>query len=285
MARRSVLFAPGDQPELLSKAVEAGADSVVFDLEDAVTPGEREQAREHVRDALAGVETDVEVCVRPSPPDRGARADLEVVLDGVEPDALVCPKVSSGDDVTDLSDMASEHGVDCPVLALVETAAGVLQAESIATAGPTDALVFGAEDLAADIGATRTDAGTEVLYAREHVVLAAGAAGVDAIDTVYTDFEDTEGLREETAFARDLGYDGKLAVHPAQVAPINEAFTPSPDRIEWARKILRASEEAAAEGRGVFAVDGEMIDAPLVAQARTVIDRARAAGEATDETG
>jgi citrate lyase subunit beta/citryl-CoA lyase len=116
-----------------------------------------------------------------------------------------------------------------------------------------------------------------VLHAREHVVLAASAAGVDAIDTVYTDFEDEEGLRAETAFARDLGYDGKLAIHPAQVAPINEAFTPDSERIEWAKRVLAAREEARTEGQGVFAVDGEMIDAPLVAQAERIRERARAA--------
>jgi len=101
-------------------------------------------------------------------------------------------------------------------------------------------LVFGAEDLAADVGATRTDEGTEVLYAREHVVLAAGAADIDAIDTVYTDFSDADGLREEAAFALTLGYDGKLAIHPAQVEPINAAFTPDPEKVEWAETVLDA---------------------------------------------
>jgi citrate lyase subunit beta/citryl-CoA lyase len=109
-------------------------------------------------------------------------------------------------------------------------------------------------------------------------VLAAAAAGVDAIDTIYTDFEDEAGLREETEFALELGYDGKLAIHPAQVDPINETFTPAPERVEWARKVLDARDAAGEEGRGVFAVDGEMIDAPLVAQAQQVLARAEAAG-------
>jgi citrate lyase subunit beta/citryl-CoA lyase len=117
-----------------------------------------------------------------------------------------------------------------------------------------------------------------VLYAREHVVLAASAAGVDAIDTLYTDFEDSEGLADDTDFALELGYDGKLAIHPAQVSVINEAFTPDPDRVAWARRVLSARETADREGRGVFRVDGEMIDAPLIARAETVRERARAAG-------
>jgi citrate lyase subunit beta/citryl-CoA lyase len=136
---------------------------------------------------------------------------------------------------------------------------------------------FGAEDLAADVGASRTEAGTEVRYAREHAVLAASAADVDAVDTVFTDIEDREGLRTETEFAAGLGYDGKMAIHPAQVEPINDAYTPSPERVEWAERVLAARTEADADDRGVFRVDGEMIDAPLIAQAERVIERADAA--------
>jgi len=285
MARRSVLFAPGDRPELLEKAPTTGADTVVFDLEDAVAPERKAEAGSAVRAALTDLGADgsrpgPEVCVRVRPPGRGAAADLDATL-GEEAraglDALVLPKTESADDVTDLADLAAERDADLPILALVETAAGVLHAESIAAVEPTDALVFGAEDLAADIGATRTDDGTEVLHAREHVVLAAAAAGVDAIDTLHTDFEDEAGLRADTEFALELGYDGKLAIHPSQVGPINETFTPAPERVEWAERVLAAKEDADAEGRGVFAVDGEMVDAPLVARAERVVERARAA--------
>ncbi|MCO8268470.1 aldolase/citrate lyase family protein, partial [Haloferax sp. AB510] len=126
----------------------------------------------------------------------------------------------------------------------------------------------------ADVGATRSDEGTEVLYAREHVVVAAAAAGVDAIDTLHVDYQDEAGLREDAAFGRRLGYDGKLAIHPAQVPVINEAFSPDDEDVAWAKKVLRARDEAASEGRGVFGVDGEMIDAPLVKQAENILDRA-----------
>jgi len=283
MARRSVLFSPGDQPDLLRNALDSGADTVVFDLEDAVVPDRKAEARAAVREVLdeaaatdGGDSPSPEVCVRVQPPGRGAAADLDAVLDGARPDALVCPKAAEATDVTDLAALARERDADPPILALVETAAGVLHAEAVAAAAPTDALVFGAEDLAADIGATRTDEGTEVLHAREHVVLAARAAGVDAVDTVYTDFGDTDGLREDAEFARQLGYDGKLAIHPAQVEPIHEAFTPDPDRVAWAERVREAREAADREGRGVFTVDGEMVDAPLVAQAARVLERARA---------
>ncbi|WP_135364078.1 HpcH/HpaI aldolase/citrate lyase family protein [Halosimplex halophilum] len=283
MTRRSVLFAPGDRPELMQKAPATGADAVVFDLEDAVAPDRKAEAGAAVQEVLAdlGPGADPEVCVRVRPPGRGAADDLDAILAGdarAALDALVLPKAESADDVTDLADLAAERDADPPVLALVETAAGVLHAEAVAAAEPTDALIFGAEDLAADIGATRTDEGTEVLHAREHVVLAAAAAGVDAVDTVYTDFEDEAGLRADTEFALELGYDGKLAIHPSQVGPINETFTPDPERVEWAERVLAAKADADTEGRGVFAVDGEMVDAPLVAQAERVMERARAAG-------
>jgi citrate lyase subunit beta/citryl-CoA lyase len=187
------------------------------------------------------------------------------------------PKTEDADDAETLAELLAERDAEVPILALVETAAGILAAEDVASVSEVDALVFGAEDLVADLGATRTDEGTEVLHAREHVVLAASAAGVDAIDTVYTDIEDTEGLRDETEFAIELGYDGKMAIHPAQVTPINESFTPDSERVEWAERVLAAKAQADAESRGVFRVDGEMIDAPLVAQAERVLEYADAA--------
>ena len=291
------MFTPGDRPEMLRKAPSAGADVIVFDLEDAVSPDSKAEAREAVREVLSdpGFDPDCEVCVRVNPTGIAADDDLRGVLGGSRDgaaddessaanaaetlDAVMLPKVESADDAETLADLLDEQDAEVPILALVETAAGILSAESIAAVPEVDALVFGAEDLAADIGATRTDEGTEVLHAREHVVLAASAADVDAIDTVYTDIEDVEGLHEETEFAIELGYDGKMAIHPAQVAPVNEAFTPDPERVEWAERVLAAKREADAEDRGVFRVDGEMIDAPLVTQAERVLAYAEAADE------
>jgi citrate lyase subunit beta/citryl-CoA lyase len=283
MARRSVLFSPGDRPELMRKAPDAGADVVCFDLEDAVAPGRKAAARGAVRDVLADpdFDPDAEVVVRVNPPGVAAVADVEGALAGAAGDAVdavMLPKAESADDVDALAALLADHDHDLPVFALVETAAGVLEAREVAAADATDAVLFGAEDLAADVGATRTTEGTEVLAAREHVVLAAAAESVDAIDTVHTDFEDEDGLREETEFAVELGYDGKMAIHPAQVDPINDAFTPADEDVAWAQKVLDARDEAAAEDRGVFEVDGEMVDAPLIAQAERVMERARAAG-------
>ncbi|WP_408958355.1 HpcH/HpaI aldolase/citrate lyase family protein [Natrinema sp. 74] len=284
MARRSVLFTPGDRPEMCRKAPEAGADVIIFDLEDAVAPQSKGEARGAVRDVLSepDFDPDCEVCVRVNAADDGRADDLETLFaDGV-PDALeslMLPKVGSADDVRDLASDLEAAGSSLPILALLENAAGILAAPEIAAVPATDAVVFGAEDLAADIGATRTADGTEVLYARERVVLAAAAADCAAIDTIVSDFEDETALREDAEFAVELGYDGKLAIHPAQVGPINEAFTPSADDREWAERVLAAKREADAEGRGVFAVDGEMIDAPLIARAERIRDRADAASD------
>ncbi|NHN59019.1 MULTISPECIES: CoA ester lyase [Halorussus] len=300
MPRRSILFTPGDRPEMMRKAPSAGADVIVFDLEDAVAPDAKDEARAAVREVLADPDfgPDCEVCIRVNPAGIAADDDLRGVLGrserdgeaatgeegaaervGKTLDAVMLPKTETPADAETLAELLEERGAEVPVLALVETAAGVLAAEEIAEVPEVDALVFGAEDLAADLSATRTDEGTEVLHARQQVVLAASAADVDAIDTVYTDFEDADGLREETGFVIQLGYDGKLAIHPAQVDPINEAFTPDPERVEWAERVLAAKEEADAEGRGVFRVDGEMVDAPLVSQAERVLAYAEAADE------
>lgn len=276
MPRRSVLFAPGDQPDKLRGAPDTGADVVVFDLEDGVAPADRERARETVNAVLREIDPDCEVCVRVNPAGIAADDDLDAVLAG-DPrlDSVVLPKVDEAGDVGTLSRLLDEHGRGLPVLALIETAAGVLHAEGIASAGATDAVLFGAEDLAADLGATRTEEGREVLYARQRVVAAASAAGVDAVDTLCPDYEDDERLRADTRRAIEMGYDGKMAIHPRQVQVVNDAFTPDSDRIAWAERVLAAREETE---NGVFAVDGEMIDAPLVAQARQVLERADAAG-------
>ena len=280
MARRSVLFSPGDQPDLLRKAPDAGADTVIFDLEDAVAPERKADARSDVATVLTDATFDpsCEVCVRVNADVSTAAADLDAVLEG-DPrlDAVMVPKAESATDVGTLADLLAERGAGLPVIALCESARGVLHAQDIAAAPAVDAVAFGAEDLAADVGATRTHGSEEVSHARQHVVLAAAAADVDAIDTVFTDIEATDRLAEETGVAVQLGYDGKMAIHPAQVDVINDAFTPDPETVEWAERVLDGRE--AADGRGVFRVDDEMIDAPLVARAERVMERYRAGRE------
>jgi citrate lyase subunit beta/citryl-CoA lyase len=274
MPRRTVLFSPGDRPDMCRKAPSSGADTVVFDLEDAVAPSRKAEARAAVADVLADPDFDpaVEVAVRVAADPDAAATDLDALADADRLDAVMVPKADA-ETTSRVADALAARDQSTPVLALIETATGVLDARAVATTPAVDACCFGAEDLAADLGATRTEAGTEVLYAREHVVLAARAAGVDAVDTVYTDLDDHEGLRAETRFAATLGYDGKMVVHPGQVAVVHDALAPDPDEVAWAERVLTARDEADREGRGVFEVDGEMIDAPLIARAERILDR------------
>jgi citrate lyase subunit beta/citryl-CoA lyase len=277
MVRRSVLFSPADQPDLLRKAPETGADVVVFDLEDGVLPAQKTAAREDLRSVLREIDSGCELCVRINPLDSGGSADLDAVLPEREAvDSIMLPKVSDPEQVRTLRETLPAND-SIPVLALLETAGGILDAPAIAAEDGVDAVLLGAEDLAANIGATRTQAGEEVSYARQRVVLAASNAGIDAIDTLVTNFEDTDRLRTDTERAVQFGFDGKMAIHPRQVSIINEIFLPDEEEIDWARRVLAAREDA--DGRGVFAVDGEMIDAPLLAQAEQILERA---GAATD---
>ncbi|MFW5930057.1 MAG: HpcH/HpaI aldolase/citrate lyase family protein [Halobacteriota archaeon] len=262
--RRSVLFTPGDQPDMMEKALAGDSDVVVFDLEDAVAPERKQTARDAVRDVLQDVESGPEVWVRVND------VDVEDDFDVGDPSCFVLPKTASAVDVESAVALAG----DSDVVPILETAAGVLAAREIASVDGVSAVVFGAEDLAADVGITRSRAGTEVLHARQHVVLAAAAADVDAVDTLVTEVEDVERLREDARRSAHWGYTGKLAVHPRQVDVIHEAFTPDEDEVEWARRVLAARDEA---GGGVFEVDGEMIDAPLVRQAERVVRLAEAA--------
>lgn len=269
--RRSLLFTPGDRGDRMRKAPEFGADIVCFDLEDGVAPGRKAEARQTVHGVLSdpSFDPDAEVCVRLTP---DAATDLDIVADGdVRLDAVQVPKVESATDVEAVATLLDEAGHPIPVFALIETARGVLAADDIAAAEPTAMLCFGAEDLTADLGAEAGPDRAEVAYARQRTLLAARAAGAMALDTPYVDYEDEVGLRGDAADAVALGYDGKAAIHPAQVEPIHETFAPDPERVAWAETVLAARDEA--EG-GVATVDGEMVDAPVFARAERVLARA-----------
>ena len=271
---------------MLVGAADTDADALVFDLEDGVGPDRKAEARETVRSVLSDDEFDpaAECFVRVNPIESGghpgesvAGVDLREIAPAADAiDGIVLPKTGSAADVRRLAGLLRTNGLPRTILALVETAAGIQSAAEIASAGATDGLVLGTEDLAADVGSSPSADRNESNYARQRVVTAAAAADVDAIDTLWTDFEDEAGLSDDAADAVALGYDGKLAIHPAQVGPINEAFTPDPAQRDWAGRVLAARTEAG--DRGVFAVDGEMIDAPLLARAERIAERARAAG-------
>ena len=287
--RRSVLFTPGDREDRMLKALALGADTVCFDLEDAVAPEQKEAARGIVARLLRDVpRAGCERCVRINALQGDEwRSDLAVVMQA-RPDAVMVPKAEDPTAVARLSqEMAEEERAagaqpgSTRLLLIVETALGVLKAHEVGMAAGQrlGALLFGAEDLAADAGLVRTRESVEVLYARSHVALAAAALRVGAIDQVFVDFKDPAGLEGEARFARVLGYSGKMAIHPDQLAPIHRAFTPSPQEVERAARLLEA---ARAHGGGVFRFEGRMIDAPLLLQARRVVGLAeRAQGGVT----
>jgi citrate lyase beta subunit len=262
---RSLLFAPGHEERKLQKALAAGADVVVADLEDAVPAGEKDAARAVTRRVLGDAATGSLVAVRPNAfGTEPWEADLAAVR-GLEPDALVLPKATP--------EAVTALGPDgLPVVAIVETALGLRQAYETARLPRVAALVLGAVDLGAELGfEARTD-GLEVLYARSQLVLDSGAAGIRSpFDIVHLDLRDDEGLEAEARLARSLGFRGKACIHPGQIEIVNRVFSPTKEEQEHARRVIEAYERALADGRGVVALDGEMIDLPVVERARRVL--------------
>jgi citrate lyase subunit beta/citryl-CoA lyase len=276
---RSLLFVPGNKPRMLDKARTLPADAVMLDLEDGVPPAEKLTARAIVRQALETGGYGPQVILRVNAFATGlAEADLrQTFTAGVN----VClPKAETAGDVERLAwlveGLEQEQGLPAGsvgVLLMVETALGVLHAHDMARASRrVHALCLGGEDLARDLGAVRTREGLELAHARAHLVLAARAAGALAIDTIYPDLTDAEGLLAEARQARQLGYSGKLLVHPAQIEPVHRAFSPSQEEVAHARRVLEAFAAAEARGDGVIALDGQMIDAPVVTRARAVLE-------------
>jgi len=290
-ARRGLLYMPGDDDHKIRKAAGLGVDCVCMDMEDGVAPDRKAVARATIAEALRGVDFGKsERLVRVNAVGTGyEEADLDAVLAAgpdVRPDGIVLPKVESADHVRWLCSRiaAAEKNRGWPsggiaVVLLIETARGVVEMKDILSADPRlQAAIFGAEDLAGDIGMTRTPEATEMLYARSAVAIHAAAFGLQAIDMVHVDFRDIDGLRLESLEGARMGYAGKQLIHPAQVAPAQEAFTPSAEAIAKARRIADAFETNRREGRGAFALDGKMVDMPILRAAQRVLERARAAG-------
>lgn len=284
---RSWLFVPAlKAPDWLPKAIAAGADAVVVDLEDATAPAEKARARDVVRGlALEGAATAaterpaIVVRVNSSPPelDEDIAAAVAAGADGV-----VLPKVRGPFQVRrcawfiDEAETAARADRRLAVLPMIETPRAVLLALAIAEAHERVAgLLFGGGDLSAEWGARRTREGGELAVARTHVALAAAAAGIAAVDTPWTDLGDLDGAREEARLVRDMGFTGKFAIHPAQVAAIHDGFAPGGEEVADARGLLEAFERAVAAGDGVTTYKGRMIDKPDALQAERVLARVR----------
>lgn len=293
--RRALLFMPGDSRRKIDKGASSGVDSVIMDLEDGVALGEKDAARASIRTALDEVDFGrTERLVRIN----GVQSpwfmdDLGAVLPG-HPDGIVVPKIESPEALRLIDRRLSQAEVErgwqpntIALLIMIETARGVVALREIAATAAQcprlQALIFGAEDLAADLGATRTPAGWEVFPARAAVVLHAKANGLQAIDGVFIALEDEAGLIADTDAARSLGYDGKTCIHPRQVAPVQAVFTPTPAQVERAMRLVLAYTTHQAEGRGAFAYEGQMVDLPIVRAAQTILAHARAAGLLDDD--
>ena len=282
--RRAPLFIPGDSQRKIEKGLTLKADAIILELEDGVAYSRKVDARQIVAHALTHLDFGPsERLVRLNSPDTGlAEADIEATVGG-QPDGYVVPKVESAETLHWVSHKltAWEKANGQPegtikLLAIVETALGVMNLREIATAtSRLEALMFGAEDLASDIGAVRTPAGWEGFYAKSALVTAAAAFGLQAIDTPYLSLKDEAGLLAEAQQARELGYSGKMAIHPAQLNPLHRVFSPTPDEIAAAQRLVMAYQEHLAQGGGVFALDGKMIDRPLVRRAETILEKVR----------
>ena len=275
---------------MLERAADLPADALILDLEDAVPPEDKPLARARVADWLAANPRRARRLVRINPLDTpwGAEDLAMAVAAGV--DALMVPKVSTRADLERVDELCAASEADgglepgaIGVIAIAsETPRAVLRVEEIADGPRIAGLTWGSEDLSAALGATRTrDAEGRHLpvfaLSQQLVLLAAHAAGVAAVDSVYTDFRDVAGLTVEATAAAATGFTGKLTIHPAQIEPINRAFTPSEQELADARELLEAYELHRQAGRGAFAHEGQMIDAPHIARAQALLARARTA--------
>jgi len=282
--RRSRLYLPGSEPKYYINASLHAPDAVILDLEDSVHRGEKDAARILVRNTLRAVDFgSCERMVRINQLPLGLEDLAEVV--GESPDLILIPKVEEPEQVREVDRMISEikerNGIIRPIwiMPIIESALGIENAFAVATASDNvAALTIGLEDYTADIGVVKTAEGRESQYARSRVVNAARAAGVQAIDSVFSDVADMDGLRRWAEASRAVGFEGMGCIHPGQIRVVHEAFRPSAIEIERARKVVAAFEEAQDKGLAVVSLGSKMIDPPVVRRALKLVERAKAMG-------
>jgi citrate lyase beta subunit len=286
-SRRALLYTPGDDWKKITKALTLNVDCICMDMEDGVALNRKAEARATIVKALQELDFGAsEKLARINAVGSGLEEDdIRTVLP-YRPDGIVIPKVESLDQIqwgselieaAELTDGWSLNSIR--MLVGVESARGILNLKEIASHPRLDGIIFGGEDFAASIGAKRSEGAIELLYARQAVVTACAAHGLQAIDIVTIDFQDGERVRREAEFGAGFGFSGKQVIHPNQVAPVQEAFTPDDESIASARRLVEAFESHQKEGKGAFALDGQMIDMPLLKNAQKVLERARAAGK------
>lgn len=271
--RRSRLYIPGNEPKYFINAGLHKPDGIIFDLEDSVAPSEKDSAAILVRNALRTVDFyGCERMVRINQLPKGTE-DLKMILKH-NVNAVIIPKVETAEQIHQVVSVINEISPDNTVLIMpiIETALGVENAFEIASSSElVNSLSIGLEDYTADIGVTRTNKGTESLYARLKLVNSAKAANILAIDTVFSDVQDMQGLMDSVIEAKSLGFSGKACIHPRQIQPIHDGFSPTAEQVEKAKKIVLAFEDAKRKGLGVVSLGKKMIDAPVVKQAENTV--------------
>jgi len=278
--RRTMLYIPGNNPAMIQQGGIYGADSILLDLEDAVALNQKDAARTLVRNMMKVVDFyDTEVCVRINHLSTPfGMADLEEIVP-LQPSAIRYPKTESPEEVAELlkiiEKIEDRHGLPHNKMnlhAMIETAMGVQNVFNIASMfSRVDAITIGGQDLTADMNIIYTPDGAGIDFARKRIVMAAKASHIDVIDTVFPDVNDEEGLRRETEYAKKIGFTGKAVINPRQIDIIHEVFTPTEDEIRKAYRIVKEFRTNSAAGIGVFAIDGKMIDAPVVSRAEYIL--------------
>jgi citrate lyase beta subunit len=285
-SRKALLYVPGSDPHKIEKAASSGADCVCLDLEDGVAETMKTEARGIIAGALKSVDFGrSERMVRVNSFASGhTRDDLAAVLPA-RPDAVLLPKVADTGHIAEIDGLIAKvekelgwTNAGIALVVIVESARGIVNLASICRMAETcprlQGIVFGAEDFAADMGATRTAEAVELLYARSAIVTHCVAFGLQAIDLVTVNFKDVELLEREATRGAQMGYTGKQVIHPAQVEPVQRLFTPSPEEVEKAKLLLAQARAYAEKGKGAFALGGEMVDMPVIKRAELVLARA-----------
>ncbi|HER8011711.1 TPA: citrate (pro-3S)-lyase subunit beta [Streptococcus pyogenes] len=289
--RRTMMFVPGANAAMLRDAPLFGADSIMFDLEDSVSLKEKDTSRALVHFALKTfVYSSVETVVRVNGLDSCGALDIEaVVLAGVN--VIRLPKTETAQDIIDVEAVIErverENSIEVGrtrMMAAIESAEGVLNAREIAKASKRlIGIALGAEDYVTNMKTRRYPDGQELFFARSMILHAARAAGIAAIDTVYSDVNNTEGFQNEVRMTKQLGFDGKSVINPRQIPLVNEIYTPTKKEIDHAKQVIWAIREAESKGSGVISLNGKMVDKPIVERAERVIALATAAGVLSEE--
>ena len=290
--RRTMLFVPGNNPGMIKDAGIYSQDAIMFDLEDSVSLAEKDAARFLVYQALMTMDYgDKELVVRINDPSsKGGREDLEAIV-RTRRAVIRLPKTETAEDVLvcerEIARIERECGIEegsTPMMAAIESAAGVLNAKEIAFSSKRlIGIALGAEDYVTDLKTSRSPGGIELLFGRSMILLAARAAGIDAIDTVYSDVNNEEGFRAEVELIHQLGFDGKSIINPRQIKTVHQVYTPTEKEIAKAQAVMEAIEEARRKGSGVISLNGKMVDRPIVLRAQRVLALAKAVGALREE--